>query len=185
MTNSLTLVVHGESGVGKSYFADTSPGPRLVFDVEGGVRFTPSKKIAWDPRDQLPELPEGVDTVVVTVTDLDTIQRGFQWLTMGNHPFKSVVVDSLTEVQKRAIDAISGGDQMKLQDYGALLRKIESLVRAFRDLTLHQTNPVQCVVFVCGSAEKGQDHAVVRPALVGRMAESLGYYVDVMGYMTT
>jgi hypothetical protein len=184
MVDSLTLVVHGESGVGKSYFADTAPGPRLVFDVEGGVRFTPSKKVSWDPRDPLPELEEGKDTVVVTVTDLDTIQRGFQWLTQGQHPFRSVIIDSLTEVQKRAIDAISGGDQMKLQDYGALLRKIEALVRAFRDLTLHQTNPVQVVVFVCGTAEKGQDHPVMRPALVGRMAEALGYYVDVMGYMT-
>src|SRR6185436_12570008 len=103
-------------------------------DVEGSVDWTPSRKIPWkDPREAPPELGEN-DSALLTVTDLETVQRAFQWLTQGQHPFRSVIIDSLSEVQKRAIDAIAGPAQMKLQDYGALLRKIEAMVRAFRDL---------------------------------------------------
>jgi hypothetical protein len=36
---SLTLMVYGESKVGKSTFAVTAPYPRLMLDVEGGHRF--------------------------------------------------------------------------------------------------------------------------------------------------
>lgn len=183
MSRTLTLVAHGESGSGKSYLADTAPAPRLVFDAEGGVRFTPSRKVSWDPREAPPEADGSWDTAVVLVTDLDAIQRAFQWLASGQHPFRSVVVDSLTEVQKRFIDGIAGAEQMKLQDYGELARRSESLVRRFRDLTMNQTKPLEVVVFVCGTRERGQDHPVMRPALTGSMAEQLGYFVDVMLYL--
>ena len=179
----LTLVIHGESGVGKSYLADSAPGPRLILDVEGSVDWTPSKKIPWDPRVAPPELGPD-DSALVTVTDLETVQRAFQWLTQGQHPFRSVIVDSLTETQKRAVDSIAGSAAMKLNDYGTLLRKIEALVRAFRDLTMHSQRPVDVVVFVCATQEKGTDHPVMRPALIGRMSEALGYYVDCMLYLS-
>lgn len=178
----LTLVVHGESGVGKSYLADGAPGPRLILDVEGGTRFTPSQKVQWDPRAGIPELGPD-DTAVVTVHDLGAIQQTYQWLTQIETPFRSVIVDSLTEVQKRYIDKIAGADQMKLQDYGELARKTESLVRSFRDLTM-LPHPVEVVVFVTGSREKGQDHPVVRPLLVGSAAEQIGYFVDVMAQLS-
>jgi len=181
---SLTLVVHGESGAGKSWLADTAPSPKLVFDVEGGVRFTPSRKIEWDPRVAPPEADGTWDTAVVTTTDRDVIRRAFQWLAQGQHPFKSVIVDSLTEVQKRTVDDIAGTNQLTMQHYGILLREGDALVRAFRDLTLHPTHPIDVVVFVCGSREKGQEHPVVRPALMGQMAEQIGYTVDVMAYLS-
>ncbi len=182
MSRSLTMVVHGESGAGKSYLADTAPGPRLIIDVEGGVRFTPSSKMPWDPKGPIPAVNEN-DSVVVQARDIETIQLAYSWLAHGEHPFKSVIIDSLTEAQKRSIDSMVGTEQMRIQDYGTLLRKMEGLVRAFRDLTMTE-NGVEVVIFVCGSREKGQEHAVVRPALVGSMAEQLGYNVDVMMYLT-
>lgn len=180
---TLTMVVHGESGVGKSYLADTAPSPRLILDVEGGTRFTPSKKVGWDPKDAPPADDGTWDACVVTVTDLDTVRRAFQWLSTGQHPFRSVIVDSLTEAQKRAVDKIAGTQAMKLQDYGTLGRESDSMVRHFRDLTMNAVKPVEVVVFVCGTREKGQEHAVVRPALIGQMAEQVGYVVDVMAYL--
>lgn len=184
MADTLTIIVHGESGVGKSHLADTSPAPRLILDVEGGVRFTPSKKVTWDPKLAPPEADGTWDACVVTVTDLDTIQRVFQWLNAGQHPFRSVVLDSLSEVQKRAIDTIAGTAQPSQQDFGTLKRRTEALVRAFRDLTLNPVKPVEVVVFVCGTAERGQEHAVMRPGLVGSITNEVGYYVDVMTYMS-
>jgi len=181
---SLTLVIHGESGAGKSWMADTAPGPRLVFDVEGGVRFTPSNKIQWDPRGPLPVADGTWDTAVITVSDMDELMRGYSWLTSGQpHPFKSVIIDSLTEAQQRFKDRlVAPGEQMKLQEWGELVDRTVRLIRAFRDLAM-QPGGIEVVVFVCGSAERGQEHAVVRPMLQGSAAEKVGYYVDVMGYL--
>jgi AAA domain-containing protein len=179
----LTLVVHGESGVGKSFLADTTPGPRLVFDAEGGTRWTPSKKVQWDPKMPIPELGSD-DTAVVTVLDLDSLYRAFQWLSQGKHPFRSVIMDSLTEVQKRTINAVSGQAIPQGKDWQAILNKLDNLVRAFRDLTLNEIKPVEVVVFICGSKEYGTaEHAVIRPMLQGQMANLLPYSVDVMAYM--
>ena len=179
MSNALTIVAHGESGTGKSWFSDTAPAPRLVLDVEGGVRFTPSEKVEWDPR---VEPPAGCETAVVTVRDLSAIQQTFQWLNAGQHPFRSVVIDSLTEAQKRAVDQIAGTAQMKTQDWGSLLRKMEAMVRAFRDLTSHPVKPLECVVFVCGS--RTDENGIIRPHLQGQMGATLPYYVDVVAHLS-
>lgn len=179
MSDALTVVVHGESGVGKSYFADTAPAPRLILDVEGGTRFTPSDKVEWDVRNTPPDI---TDTAVVTIRDLAVLQQAFQWLNSGQHPFRSVVIDSLTEAQKRAVDQIAGTAQMKTQDWGSLLRKMEQMVRAFRDLTMHPVRPLECVVFVCGS--RTDDNGVTRPHLQGQMGTTLPYYVDVVAYLS-
>src|SRR5262245_40413694 len=119
---SLTMIVHGESGAGKSWWAGPAPAPRLVFDIEGGVRFTPSRKVSWDPRMALPPDDGSWDTAVVTVPDMDMLGRGYQWLTSGQkHPFKSVVIDSLTEAQQRFKDKLGApGELLRIQDWGEL-----------------------------------------------------------------
>ncbi len=177
------MVVHGESGAGKSHLADTAPGPRLILDVEGGTRFTPSRKFLWDPRGPVPELgPE--DTALVYVTKFDDIERALQWLPTGQHPFRSVVLDSLTELQKRAVDMLVGTAAMQQQDYGALLRKVEAIVRTLRDLTMNPLRPVEVIAIVAGTREKGAKNPVMRPLLTGQIAEQLAYFVDVQGYLT-
>jgi AAA domain-containing protein len=172
------MVVHGESGVGKSWLADSAPAPRLILDVEGGVNFTPSEKVEWDPRNE----PPTADSVVVHVRDLKAVQDAFAWLNSGKHSFRSVVIDSLSEMQKRAIDNIAGTAQLKTQDWGTLLRKMEGMVRAFRDLTTHPAKPVENVVFVCGTKVEGETGRL-RPNLQGQMGTTLPYYVDVVAYM--
>jgi hypothetical protein len=137
----------------------------------------------WDPRGPVPELGEN-DTAVVTVLDLDSLQRAFQWLSAGKHPFRSVILDSLTEVQKRTINAVAGQNIPQGKDWQAVLNKLDNLVRAFRDLTLNPIKPVEIVIFICGSKEYGTaEHAVIRPMLQGQMANLLPYSVDVMAYM--
>lgn len=179
----LTIGVFGESGAGKSHFADTAPGPRLILDVEGGTRFTPSRKVPWDPRGPVPEIgPE--DSAVVYITKFEDVDRAFQWLPTGQTPFRSVIIDSLTELQMRAIDMQAGTNQLQMQDWGAILKKIEGHVRAFRDLTMNPVRPIETMVIVAGVKEKGQKDPTLRPLLSGQMAEKLAYHLDVMGFLS-
>jgi hypothetical protein len=178
MMQSLTLLVHGESGVGKSWLGDTVPGPRLIIDAEGGSTFTPSEKVYWDSQTGAP--PEGHDSVVTLVRDFTTLQRIFQWLNSGQHPFKSVVLDSLTEIQKRCMDVIAGTNQPTQQNWGQLLRDMETLVRQFRDLKMHPLRPLEVVMFITTSKP---DSGKLRPHVQGQLMLTLPQYVDVVGYM--
>jgi hypothetical protein len=179
----LSLVVFGESGAGKSHLADTAPGPRLILDVEGGTRFTPSRKVPWDPRGPVPELGPD-DSAVVYITKFEDVDRAFQWLPTGQHPFRSVIIDSLTELQMRAIDMQAGTNQMQQQDWGVILKKIEAHVRSFRDLTMNPVRPIEVLVIVAGVKEKGVKDPVLRPLLSGQIAEKLAYHVDTQGLLT-
>lgn len=173
----ITVLIHGESGVGKTWTGVTTPGPRLVLDVEGRSRFTPTKKGQWNPLNPPPETVE--ETTIVTVRDLSTMQMAFQWLASGNHPWKSVTIDSITELQKRVLDETVGQRQPETQDWGTLLRRMEALIRAFRDLTNHPTNPLSMVVFIAMSIVKDEKY---RPHLQGQIATTLPYYVDLLLY---
>jgi len=176
MTNTLSAIVHGESGVGKTWLTMTMPAPRLILDVEGRSKYAPTEKVEWvDPR-YAP--PEG-DTVVVKIKDFATFENVSRWLASGQHPFKSFAIDSVTEVQKRAMDQIAGIDQPKMQDWGVLLRKTEKLARDARDLADHPTNPLSCVLLICGTQVKDDKQ---RPMLQGQIANNIPYYVDVNGY---
>ncbi len=184
MTTGFSFLVHGQSKSGKSYLADTTPGPRLVLDAEGGAstRFTPSDKVVWNPlADAPPEYDGSWETCVVYVRSFSDVQKTYDWLNAGKHPFKSVIIDSLSETQQRCIDSLVGTEQMKMQDWGELLRKMSTLVRAYRDLIIHPTNPISVVCFVAMTRETQE--GVKKPYLQGALAQTLPYYVDVIGYL--
>lgn len=184
MSDGLTFLIYGPSKTGKSYLADTSPAPRLVLDAEGGngTRWTPSRKTFWNPLKEKPPVVDGSwETCIVNVLDYPTIQQAYAWLNSGEHPFRSVTLDSVSEVQQRAIDALVGIDPMKTQDWGTLLRQMSKTIRDFRDLTQHPINPLSAVVFVAMARVIDGRSA---PYVQGQLATILPYQVDVFGYLT-
>lgn len=182
MTQTLASVIHGESGAGKSYFGGTTPAPRLILDAEGGSRFIKAnrKHVKWNPLTEEPPVADGTwDACFVQVLDWKTLFAAYQWLVSGRHEFKSVVIDSLTEVQKRLVDDVAGVDQPTLQDWGTIGRNLEDMIRKLRDLTFHPTKPVS-VVMLCLSHLRDSE---VRPFLKGAIELSLPAFVDVVGYL--
>ncbi len=180
---SLTLMVYGESKVGKSTLAVTAPYPRLMLDVEGGHRFLPINVKYWDPIREEPPVADGTwDTVVVNVRDYDVVMKAFQWLQTGKHQFKSLIIDSISELQVKCMDNIAGTEQMKMQQWGELLRHMGALLRDLRDLTMHPTQPLEAVVLTA-MARKGQD-GVYRPYLQGQLAIQAPYFYDILGAVT-
>lgn len=189
--SSLVALIHSESGVGKSQVADTIPGPRLILDAEGGSEYTPSwPKQIWNPHRYAPPGVQGCEpgqeqvapTVRVVVQDWDTWIRVHQWLVSGYHPFVSVVLDSLTEIQKRCRDAVRGPEQMQLQHWGELLILMETAVRQLRDLAKNPQTHLQNVI-VLALTDMNKDRG--RPLVQGALQMVLPGFVDVIGYMQT
>jgi len=185
---TMSVVLHGESGVGKSWLGDTAPKPLLTLDIEGRAKHTPSgPKITWDPRTESPPEPPSQEnpweTCVVSVTDYRVLDTVYGWLRSGQHPFRAVNVDSLMEFQKRVIDTVAGREQMKTQDWGTVLRELESFVRKLRDLLTYDEAHLDLVVIITGSIADGTGRQ--RPLLQGQLKNTLPYFVDVVGYLFT
>lgn len=190
MSQNLAAVIHGESGAGKSFFGGTAPGPRLILDAEGGSRFIrtnkrktlPNGKKSWDPLTEEPPVDDGTwDACFVDVFQWKQIDAAYKWLASGRHGFKSVIIDSLTEAQKRLVDDVAGTDQPTLQDWGTIGRHFEDIIRKFRDLSRHTTNPVN-VLMLCLSHLRDKE---TRPFLKGQLELSLPAFVDVVGFLYT
>jgi hypothetical protein len=154
-----------------------------VLDAEAGSRFTPSSKKIWEPTSSPPPNPDGTwDTAIVPVRAFRDVQKTFEWLNSGKHPFRSVVIDSISEVQQRIIDDISGTSQMKQQDWGTLLRVSSDVIRKFRDLVTNPVKPLDAVVFIAMAAQRPGEGSWY-PFMQGRLATTLPYYVDIVGYL--
>lgn len=177
----LSLLVHAAAKVGKSTLTATAPKPVLVLDAEGSWRFIPLRQTHWDPAAGPPPTHDGTwDACVVSVRDWQTIDLTYRWLTQASHSFTSVVVDSITEVQRRCKQNLKGSEALKIADWGVLLARMDDVIRRYRDLTL-LPGSVRCVAFVAETRQR-QDGKWV-PYLQGQIATSLPYWVDVCGYL--
>jgi hypothetical protein len=180
--DGISAIIYGPSKGGKSTLVDTTPSPRLVLDAEMGSRFTPSKKVSWDPTKQAPPEPDGSwETALVPVHNFNTVLKAYEWLNSGKHPFRSVGMDSISEVQQRMVDSLVGTNPMQLQDWGTLLRQASDLVRKFRDLTTNPVKPLDVVVFIA-MAHQRQD-GTWHPHVQGSLKTTLPYYTDLLAYL--
>ena len=101
--------------------------------------------------------------------------------------YDSVVLDSLSDIQKKSLDEILGDtkrlekhdiDKANLEDYGKNTQQSRKMCRFFRDLPMH-------VIFVCLPVDDKEDSGepIVRPMLTPKLAEEVMGFVDVVGYM--
>lgn len=179
----MSWLIHGRAKRGKSSFAATAPRPILVLDAEGSWRFIPGKIRYWDPMTEPPPIYDGTwEICVVHVQQWSTVQRVYEYLTQWPQlQFISVIIDSITEIQRRFRENLKGTEQMKTQDWGTLLQLMDATIRGFRDLCLMKQLAVRCVVFVSETKESQSGRLV--PSMQGQIQGSLPYWVDVCGFL--
>jgi hypothetical protein len=151
-----------------------------VLDAEGSWRFIKVKKKHWDPMlEPIPRYDGTWEACIVTVTQWEQVLQILRHLTQVEHDFKSVVVDSITEIQRRLKANLKGTEAMLIQDWGQLLTQMDAVIRAYRDLTL-LPGSVECVVMI---AETREDKGKWKPYMQGQIGISLPYLVDICGYL--
>lgn len=179
----LSVMVHAPKKTGKSSFGDSGPRPVLVLDVENAAFWTPSRKIYWNPaRETCPVADGSWDTCVVIIQTYKELYDLLKFLQAGQHPFNSISMDSVTEIQQRIMFELVGTKKMMQDDWGALLRNVNALIRGYRDLITHPTRPVWSVCYVAGT-HFDQRRNQWRPLVQGASQDYLPYVPDLLGWM--
>lgn len=181
LERGLSILVHGYAGVGKSTFGVSGPLPRLIMDVENSSRFIMQRKIPWDPMTQPPPVWDGSwELCVVKIKTWEIAKRTMDWLKSGDHPFKSVSVDSISELQIKSQNTINSDGKMQVQHWGQLLQNMGTILRELRDLIGEDNNSIETMVLV--STSKLNEKGSLVPYLQGGIAAQVPYLFDMTGY---
>jgi len=176
----LNLLVFGEPGAGKTYLAGTAQdhpktSPVLVLDVEGGtttLRHRPDVDVIQ---------VRSIEQIIAVHNKLVTDNKGY---------YKTVVIDSLTELQKLDLSDIMkelvqrrpdrDPDVPDVREWGKTGVHMRKIVRHFRDL------PMNTILTALVDPYKDSTGSVVYyPNLPGKMRTELAGFFDVVGYLYT
>lgn len=182
MDYGINAVIYGPNMVGKTWLACTVPGPRLFLDVEGKTRFLRTRRVEWDPNGPPPADDGSWDTCVIPVRSHKSVQLAMEWLVSGKHPFRSVVLDSASDMQQRLIHGLFGTAPLQKQDWGTVLRETQKLFSDMRDLTRHPSKPLDAVILTARVMHVGDEGRQI-PFMQGKMAEVLPHMMDLCAYL--
>lgn len=171
----LKVLLYGQSGVGKTRMAATSPRP-LFLDLESGLRSTlavkPVLRYPADPREEIKDY-----TQVVEFYNLVKNAKNPTWDT--------VVIDSLNELQvlvtQNVVKRFTGvkrqyDDQLTMADYGKANRDFMKVIRLFLKLPYH-------IIFTAIASPRELEDDQIYPKFVGRqVGPDLQRMMDMIGY---
>ena len=176
-------LIYGESGVGKTRLsgsADDVPEMRkvLVMDVEGG---TETLRHTYG------------DVDVVRVKTWKEVQRLYDTLYVDLHGYTTIVIDSLTELQKFSmsqimVDIVLAAEQKgetrdadipSIREWGKNIEQIRRFTRAFRDLECN------CIFTALVREDKDPMKGIIkkRPYLSGKLASEVAAFMDIVSFM--
>lgn len=149
--------------------------PVLFVDIEGGT---------FSIRDMYPECD------VVRVENFQDMQKVYDELYKGDTGYCTVVLDSLTEMQKFSMDGIMQAlladpntsdrdpDIPSVREWGKNIAQIRRMVRAFRDL------PINTIFTALSKEERNTRTGLTekKPYLSGKLADEVAGFIDVVVY---
>lgn len=176
-TANLKIGFYGKSGVGKTWMALALAKHFKTFLIFSERSDTSIR--SYPDFDQIEHNLEYVD-----VYSWEETKRAFEYVTENQNKYQFVIVDSLTDVNKRIIEDLtenSKEEMLSMRQWGQVTSRMERFIRFVRDL---RTN----VVFVClSTSEKNELTGEVCqfPSMTGRLKEEMPAYLDINGYMYT
>lgn len=157
--NGVKVLVYGQAGAGKTSLIKTLPNP-IVLSAEGGLLSI-----------------QDADLPFIEISDMETLKEAYQWLTQSDEAkgFKSVALDSISEIAEVVLNAEKKATKDPRQAYGAMQEQMADIIRAFRDLPGRH-------VYMSAKLEKTQDEmgrVLYAPSMPGnKTGQQLPYFFD-------
>lgn len=190
---SLSILGHGLAGSGKTSLGLTGPSPTLIFDAETASKFIPkSQKVTWDPMRNSPPVDDGTwKFCIVKINKWDVAEKALEYLRSNNHPFRTVVIDSISEILVKAKEEVNGRDQFQIQHWGRLGQNMGAFLRDVRDITSSDASKIQVMYLISTTKEyiktnKAGDvtEQVWKPFLEGSTQNIVPYLFDITAFIS-
>lgn len=153
--HGVKLLVYGQAGAGKTTLIKTLPNP-VVLSAEGGLL-----SIA------------DADLPFIEISDMQTLREAYSWVLESE--YKSVALDSISEIAEVVLNAEKKATKDPRQAYGAMQEQMADIIRAFRDLPGRH-------VLMTAKLEKTQDEmgrVLYSPSMPGnKTGQALPYFFD-------
>lgn len=172
LDNYVSMITYGRSGTGKTTFASTWPKPMLLLDIKD------------DGTDSIKDI-EGVD--VLTIDNWDDFERIYWFLKSGDHEYKSIHIDTVTQLQDKCKDHVTKGARMVTQNqWGEIAGMMGTWVMNYRDLTeekihVHFIAQDRLTESDTDEEEDNQIDPIVGPRLMPSLASKVNAAVKVIG----
>ena len=158
--NGVKVLVYGGAGMGKTVLCSTAPNP-IILSAEGGELSLRNMRIP-----------------MIEISTVQDLTEAHQWLSNSAEArqFQTVCIDSLSEVAEVVLNNAKRQVKDPRQAYGELIEKMESVIRAYRDLP-------NMNVYMSAKMEPSKDEltGVVKygPAMPGsKLGAKLPYFFD-------
>lgn len=179
------LHIHGVFGSGKTTFGLTGPNPTLIADVEGAAMKAKAggNKVLWSDWDKKSD----VDTVVYPTKTEQDLQDLITYLKVGDHPFETFVLDSLTLFQTKLKRELQQPNQKFNPDaeftFHAWNRVLNHMLMQAEDLLSCVEPNANKPINVCLISATDREAHYMRPLLEGQIRKRLPGLVDIHGFM--
>lgn len=171
-----TIVLHGDSGVGKTTLAATAPKPAFLDSNQGLISIAERAGLGHVHSEDVFKMQD-LDRVYDNFTGTGKRDWSKRYDTIVFDHFddiQAIVLDELAEAAL-AKDGSREADQIEQREYGIMYNKLARYLRKFKRVPVHK-------ILICSSKEDfntGQ----VRPNLVGQMKDRLPYFADHTFYL--
>ena len=181
MVRYINILIYGDPGAGKTVLAGSADNvpemrPVLFVDIEGGT---------------LSLRKRSPDVHVVRIQNWKEFAELYNGLLAEDHGYRTVVLDSLTEIQKFHMynvmqnvvikDSERDPDVPSMREWAKNIEVMRKTVRGFRDLPMHTVFTALAKADKDGSSGK----IVTKPYMSGKLANEVAGFVDIVGFLYT
>lgn len=156
----IKILIYGAAGVGKTTAFASAPAP-LIVSAEGGLLSVADQDLPY-----------------VNIDSLADLREIYGWLKAGKHDYKTICVDSLSEICDLWVREYRG-DTDAAKMYPKMRTAVLNLLHGFRDLKYN-------VVFTARETaqeikRRAETITIVKPAVMGnKLQDDLPYVFDVV-----
>ena len=156
--SGVKMLVYGQAGAGKTSLIRTLPDP-IVLSAEGGLLSIQDANLPY-----------------IEINSMDDLKEAYTWMgTPEGLRYKSVALDSISEIAEVVLNHEKKIAKDPRQAYGAMQEQMADIIRAFRDLPERH-------IYMSAKLEKTQDEmgrVLYAPSMPGnKTGQSLPYFFD-------